>query len=1044
MILHIRRLLSAITAKHIRIAALPVILLVAASFLFWAKDNASAQYAPAIDGAKVSGAALTLAPGTPILIGADESEALQKAATDLQRDMKSVLGQTSPIIRTLAAAGNQSAIIITHQSAATAQFRDSTLTGEEVHQVTVRTLAGQNHVVLQGADLRGSLYAIYSFSDKFVGVPPLWYWSDWQPETKSNIQIPKDGGFRVASPQTKNRAWFLNNQDLILSSWRVGTKEYEFIYETMLRLKLNTLYLGEDIGQYGGADSSFLRIAKNAQARGLKIAANSLATFRTWDDYWLNIKKRSSVPALSLANQSLYEEYWRHSLQFAKSNDLDIMWVLGFRGRGDQPFWESVSGSPTSATARGDVIEQQVARQAALVRQVTGNQHPEMAFLIWNELSDLTVQGALQLPQDADITWIFSNDIRDHFPMSDVRTYSLPASQSFGYYMNLQFYSSGSHLVEGEGPWKMAQNFKVVQNRRPNGRLNFAYVNIGNIREFLISGTSSARMMWNINAYDTNADMPLIMGRYFGESNGVAVTSLYRSMLDAYWKQKKATQTDIERQYIFHDLRLSLATTRQIDQIIVGKRKLNISTGSEEPIDRLGIDIAHNGASSDVGAIMIGSQAAQNNFKQVAAAVDAKLSDIPTSQQQFYKDVLQSPAHFLYQSHRMLYTVTRSHFKIESSKPEAYCSLLDAKDAAQAMRAALAQTAHTKFAQWYANENLFGVGGIQARIDQGLTTLPKVACAGSPLAPAPPAADKGDLVVKKFVLTNSQGVEKTSFLPGEAIYPKVILANQGTATVVTPTGNTFTHFYSHAPTTVAKGSPSDVNVSLQNGQFTRGFEKEYGASNTGPNTSFYKGAKSWTKTQAGTYTARVYMNAFEHGEESTFANNQLTVTYTIAPSVTQPPSPPTPTPPTPQPPQPTGLSVNAFPSDTSFSTSSVRDGKRTAFRAMRTMTLNRLSCYGCGSGTTFTLRKSSSSYAMGEVIYTGTAQGTTSSWSYVDVNIPVTGGHYFVLEFTPSSVPVYFKSTQMNHTDFQFHRYATAGAPTWKAGSWQIGLGYTK
>jgi len=990
------------------------------------RSNVSAAgYAPAIDGVPVAGPALTLTPGVPILIDASEPAALQKAAADLQRDMKSVLGQSSPIVNTVAELGGRPAIIVTNQGAATAQFRDSSLTGEEAHQVAVRTVAGQNYAVLQGVDLRGSLYAVYTFSDKFVGVPPLWYWSEWQPEMKSSIIIASNGGVRVGTPQTKNRAWFLNNQDL-WRGWDPLADKYDNLFETMLRLKLNTMYVGEQLGEYGGPS---LSIAQGAQSRGLKIAANNLAQFRQWDNYWSNIRNMSQPPELSLANQAMYEDFWRFSLQFAKDKGLDVTWVLGFRGDRDGGFWDAMPDAPTSPTARGDIIEQQVARQASLVRQVTGNPHPEMAFLVWNELSDLAVQGALQLPVDSDITWIFSNHIRDHVPLSDVRTYSLPSTQPIGYYMNLQFYSTGSHLAEGEGPWKMAQNFKVVQNRRPSGPVDFAYVNMGNVREFLLTGSASARMMWNINAYSPDADMPLLMGRYFGEQNGSAAATLYRSMLAGYWQQEKSTTTDVEREHIFQDLRVSIAIDKQLDQIIAGKRNLDPFSSS------LGINVADSGTQSQVGAVMNGSKASQEAFKQAAAAIDAKLAEIPASQRVFYKDTLQSPAQFLYQAHRTLYTVTRSHFKIESDKPAAYCSLLDAKGAATAMRTALNQSAHGEFASWYTGESLFGLDEIQEKIESGLRTLPAVACSGDPLAPTPPAVNMGDLVVKRFVLTNSQGVEKTTFAPGEAIYPKVILANQGTATVDTPSNSTYTQFYSNAANTVAKGTASDVNVSLQNGEFAAGFEKEYGASGVGPNGSFYKNAKSWTKSQTGTFTARAYINYVEDGQESSFTNNQLTASYTVASTPVPQPEPE---------PQPQQYSVNAYSSVTGLKTSSARDSKRTVFRAMRTMNLNQLSCYGCGANTSFVLRKSSSSFSYGTQIYSGTTQGTNGPWSYVNVNIPVTGGHYYILEFLPSTLPVYFGSTAAVHPDFQFLKYATTGAPTWKTGSWEVGLSYTK
>lgn len=98
-----------------------------------------------------------------------------------------------------------------------------------------------DRIVLLGADMRGTIYAIYSFSEQILGVPPLWDWCDWQPEVKEKIEIPADFDFMCPSPQVRYRAWFPNDEDLF-NPWRAKNKENNELWlETMLRLKLNTV-----------------------------------------------------------------------------------------------------------------------------------------------------------------------------------------------------------------------------------------------------------------------------------------------------------------------------------------------------------------------------------------------------------------------------------------------------------------------------------------------------------------------------------------------------------------------------------------------------------------------------------------------------------------------------------------------------------------------------------------------------------------------------------------------------------------------------------
>jgi hypothetical protein len=111
------------------------------------------------------------------------------------------------------------------------------VSGHEAHGVFVRG----PHVVLQGADVRGTIYAIYTFSDEFLGIPSLWFWASWKAPRKDAVTIAGGMEQLFGSPSVRWRAWFPNDTDL-LSPWRGRAPENsEAILETMLRLKLNTL-----------------------------------------------------------------------------------------------------------------------------------------------------------------------------------------------------------------------------------------------------------------------------------------------------------------------------------------------------------------------------------------------------------------------------------------------------------------------------------------------------------------------------------------------------------------------------------------------------------------------------------------------------------------------------------------------------------------------------------------------------------------------------------------------------------------------------------
>ena len=78
-------------------------------------------------------------------------------------------------------------------------------------------------MVLVGADMRGTIYAIYEFSQEYLGVDPLYYWTDHQPLRRARIEIPASLD-KAYPPLSSNTAAFLNDEDL-LTGWAPGEKK---------------------------------------------------------------------------------------------------------------------------------------------------------------------------------------------------------------------------------------------------------------------------------------------------------------------------------------------------------------------------------------------------------------------------------------------------------------------------------------------------------------------------------------------------------------------------------------------------------------------------------------------------------------------------------------------------------------------------------------------------------------------------------------------------------------------------------------------------
>jgi len=100
---------------------------------------------------------LTIDANTVIVERADAPGPVKKAVEDLASDMEKVLGKRPQIV---AQAAGPAIEIAAPAGGATESF-----------SIALRG----NHVVLSGADMRGTIFAIYSFSQDYLGVDPMYY-----------------------------------------------------------------------------------------------------------------------------------------------------------------------------------------------------------------------------------------------------------------------------------------------------------------------------------------------------------------------------------------------------------------------------------------------------------------------------------------------------------------------------------------------------------------------------------------------------------------------------------------------------------------------------------------------------------------------------------------------------------------------------------------------------------------------------------------------------------------------------------------------------
>ena len=661
---------------------------------------------PLISQASEEPTELTLMPGNvTIVVSDDECSQVMLAVEALQRDFQKVLGFKPAIVSTASVGWDLQSVGGDLQSptdGVALVVANGGLEGFESHRVYAE--AEHNRIVMQGADMRGTIYAIYSLSEQLLGIPPLWYWCNWQPEQKEKIVVAEDFDYYQPSPIVRYRAWFPNDEDLFIPWRRQSADNNERWLETMLRLKLNTVEYTATVTTNGTLNNEAMLYKKY----GLVLTSHHMValnnSFANWDAYWQQVRHTTS-PVLSVNDMTSLREFWQYNIDAVMNSGVENLWQVSFRGKTDQPFWSVFSDAPKTDAERGAVINRMVKEQYDMICQSTGDENPFVRMTFYDEISSLLAAGHLQPPTATNMLWTFVAGRRDHYPYDDLVNWTNTDNVKLGYYMNLQFYSTGAHLAPAEGPWKMEDNYRYVMSKGP---LTFSVVNAGNLREFLMEMSANAAMMWNPDGYNTNDFLRRFCAQYFGEEHAAEAAQLYHDYYYAYWNPKKSDfPGGFDRQYVFQDLRHS-QVIKQINN--------TWNTFKVNPFTEIGYESVPGRTfriegRNPVDSVLAGMNREMKAFADVARRCEALQSQLSalngqwsTVNGQFFYDHLSAYAHYMEQLATAVY-----HFVYAYKNPddERFLHLQTAYEAMKAAKEALLASQHGVFSTWYATDDKF-------------------------------------------------------------------------------------------------------------------------------------------------------------------------------------------------------------------------------------------------------------------------------------------------------------------------------------------------
>lgn len=627
---------------------------------------------------------------------------LKIALKAFMKDFVSVMGTEPAVVNEMGSDNSQAEIVIVNRASgalAVPAGKARELDGFESHRIYADK--ENNRIYIEGNDLRGTIFAIYTFSEKILGVPPLKYWSSWVPLEKEEIPIAHNYDLFFYSPQVRYRSILPGDQDFFYP-WLRGSEENENIWlETTLRLKLNTVETYSTIlPGYKLTDYAY-----QIDKYGLVITAHHTSglntSFGSWETYWREVRNMEP-PKLLLSNEKEIREFFRYNAETVHKNGIENLWTVAFRGRGDQPYWVIFEDAPEDEKERSEVMNRMLQIQYDLIKEVTGDDKPYVRVTFYDEIATLLAKGYVKPPEGENMIWTFVAARRDPYPYSDLENFNPATPVKMGYYMNFGFASTGAHVAPAEGPWKMEFNYRYINSKSP---LFFSVVNVGNIREFVMELSANAKMLWDYDSYDSDDFLLEYCSQYFGAEKAGEIAQLYKAFYNSYWQAKAPEFEGMERQFVFQDLRYARAFDHIFEAFYFSENDINMN-----PLYKIGyehvpgrtyrIDFVHNDSDNQIDALLHGMKLTIPKFESVAGRCSDLKPELDEDKQTFFYDNLCVYSYYMTHLSKALYHYVYA-YKHQRDEDALMSNLELAYAEVEKARQYLGESEHGIFSTWY-------------------------------------------------------------------------------------------------------------------------------------------------------------------------------------------------------------------------------------------------------------------------------------------------------------------------------------------------------
>ena len=497
------------------------------------------------------GGSLVLSRDIVIIERPDAPGPVKLAVEDLRSDFEKVLGAKPGVV--------------TQRGGLAVEIAAPTGGAAESFSIAVRG----NHVVLSGADMRGTMYAIYTFSQEWLGVDPMYYWTDRQPAKRASIAVPANLNHAYPAPLFKYRGFFINDEDQ-LTGWAPGEQTdhsgiakpvMDKIFETILRLKGNmvvpsTWAFPTDPQMKWVGERGLILNQHHAIPVGMNVAR--------WP---------ADVPYSLSAHPEILEKAWTNAVHSYDPKQ-EILWSVGLRGLSDTAYASMDPSVVGNDKLQGQLISQAIATQMRIVRAVQPN--AQFVTDLWQEGARLKAEGFLTIPPEVGTVWA---DVG----YGIVQDKGAVAAGQGMYYHDAMLNGSANQLSEmvpvARIHSEMGRFIKV-------GATNYVLLNTSDVRAVSMTAKAVMDVAWGGVPADGDAGYYRDWGlREYGAKTAAIMAKLYQDYFAAI--PKTAAGTDYGDQ-IYHTEARQMLMSQMITGPFLprgaGPWKCAMVTGADSPL----------------------------------------------------------------------------------------------------------------------------------------------------------------------------------------------------------------------------------------------------------------------------------------------------------------------------------------------------------------------------------------------------------------------------------------------------------------------------